>query len=145
MFKKIWNVQIFFRDLHSVDASMPGKRSVSAKIQKGTIHLKEFFTFTSVEKNCIVPKNFICSLSFCKHKSCWFSARVEPTYPCFSNLKKSGLTSMPSGSYYVSISALAFFHLHNESPCSYTVFNSRSSKLTFENYRSFFVGLRVST
>ena len=46
----IWNVQILFRDLHSVDASMLGKRYVSAKIQKGTIHLKEFFTFTSVEK-----------------------------------------------------------------------------------------------
>ena len=28
----------------------------------------------------------------------WLRARLEPVYSCFSNLKKSGLTSMPSGS-----------------------------------------------
>ena len=38
-------------------------------------------------------------------KKFWFRARLEPAYSCSSDLRKSGLTSRPSGRYYASMPA----------------------------------------
>ena len=52
-----------------------------------------------LEKRRIVQKKPIVRPSFWKHKIFWFEARLELTYPCFSDLRKPTKTSIPNGSY----------------------------------------------